>query len=69
MTGFPGRMAFAKKRTSAPILQSGMIVVTEKFSASEEGSIGRLRGGSPEGGRKGTKVRPEERPPPMHANG
>ena len=37
MSGFPGRMAFAKQRTSAPKLQSGMIVITEKLSASEEG--------------------------------
>ena len=37
MSDFPGRMAFAKNRSTSPILQSGMIVMMEKLSASEEG--------------------------------
>ena len=37
MPGFPGRIAFAKNRSTTPKLQSGMIVMLEKLSASEEG--------------------------------
>ena len=35
-TAFAGRMAVTKNRTTAPILQSGMIVLWERESASKD---------------------------------
>ena len=37
MTGFPGRLGFAKDRVTPPILQAGQIVILEKLSVNEEG--------------------------------
>ena len=31
MTGFPGRLAFAKNQSTPPRLQSGMVVMLEKL--------------------------------------